>query len=206
MARKKKIREKQKKNLMVLGIVALSILAITIGYAALSSTLNITFNKVTQNAIGFGPVFNGAANSTISATAGGTSSTGRSCGTATISSDRMSITVGDTVLSKPDDSCTWTVAVKNEKEITAKFSSVTATAPSSTTCTNTNNNMQMQCGNITYYLATNTGGTTFYSLNSTLAKNATQTFYLIAKYTGTTVNSSAVIQSGAKFTLNWAQA
>ena len=181
MAKKKKIREKQKKNLMMLGIVALSILAISIGYAALSSTLNISFNKVTQNVITFGPVFSGAANSTISPTAGGTSDTGRSCGNAVISSDRKTITVADTVLSKPDDICTWTVVVKNEADITAKFTSVTAAAPSSTTCTNTNNNMEMKCGNITYYLATNAAGTSFYALNSTLAKNATQTFYLIVK-------------------------
>ena len=63
----------------------------------------------------------------------------------------------------------------------------------------------MVCGNITYTLASNTTGTVL-STGSTLAANGTLKVYLIAKYTGTTLNSSAVTQTGAQFSILYNQA
>ena len=206
MAKKGKLKKDQRKMLLVFGITVASVLVITIAYAALSSTLNITFNKVTQNAIPGG--WNVFVPNNITVAAGGTSSTGRSCGAATSTSTTTvsTITIADTVLSKPDDSCTWTITVQNTGGLDATLSSIAQTAPSGITCTASNGNAKMVCGNITYSLATNTDGSTFLATGGTLAKTSgTQKIYLIAKYTGTTVNTSAVTHSGAKFTLVYGQ-
>ena len=186
--------------LTIIATLVVVIVGITIAYAALSTTLNITTNKITQSALTWNVGFTG---SSATGTAGGTASTaGRSCGTATISSS--TVTVADTTLSKPDDSCTYTLTVKNNGTIPAKLTTITPTAPSGVTC-NPISGPSMVCGNITYKLTSDAAGTTALPTNTSLAANATQTIYLVAKYTGTTVNSSAVVQSGASFSLVYAQ-
>lgn len=183
---------------IVLGLVVV-VVGITVAYAALSTTLNITTSKITQSALTWDVGFVG---NSATATVGGTSATGRSCGAATITS--TTVTIADTTLSKPDDSCTYTLSVKNNGTIPAKLGSISATAPSGVTC-ETVDGPTLICGNITYKLATNNTGTTVLPTNTTLAVNGTQQIFLIVKYTGSEPSSTAVTQSGASFSLVYNQ-
>ena len=156
-------------------------------------------NKVTQTAgswsVGFTP-------GTVNGTKGGTSTGDITCGTATVTTN--SVTVANTALSKPDDSCTYALTIANTGSIDAKLDEITLTKPSSTECTVSG--ASMLCGNITYKLATNTDGTSLLTTNTTLAKGTGSiNVFLIIKYTGTTVNNSAVEQSNGKFTLVYNQ-
>ena len=64
----------------------------------------------------------------------------------------------------------------------------------------------MVCGNITYKLTTDDVGTTLLTANASLETAKSQTVYLSATYTGTGLQSEAVTQSGAGFTLVYNQA
>ena len=183
---------KKNENLKLLALFAVIVLlGVGIAYAALSTTLTVTFGKVTQNALTWKVGFTG------------TSATGASCGAATIT--ESAVTVADTTLSKPDDKCTWTLTVKNSGTVGAKLTTITPSAPSSTTC-GTLSGGNMVCGNITYMLTSDANGTTVLPVNTTLAAGASQTVYLVAKYNAAGVQSTAITQSGAKFTLVYAQA
>ena len=195
----KKLQNNQ--NLKFILAVALVLLGgISIAYAALSTTLTITFGKVTQNALTWNVGFTG---SSATATAGGTSATGRSCGAATITAS--AVTIADTTLSKPGDKCTWKLTIKNSGTVGAKLNSITPTKPTSITC-GTADKGKMICGNITYLLATNSDGSTQLGTGGTLAANGTLDVYLVASYTGTGLNSAAVTQTGAKFAIGYTQA
>lgn len=184
----------------VLLIAITSVLGIAIAYAALSTTLTITTNKITQNALTWNVGF---VTGTITPTAGGTSGTGRTCGSATVTAS--AVTVADTTLSKPDDSCTYKLQVKNNGGIAATLGTITPTKPTSTTCA-TASGGTMVCGNITYKLTTDSAGSTVVtSSNFSVAAGATKDLYLLVKYTGTTLNGSAVTQSAGKFTLTFNQ-
>ena len=113
--------------------------------------------------------------------------------------------MGDTQLSKPDDKCQWVLTVKNNGSISAKLSTITANKGNNT-CNiggTTGSQTSMVCGNITYTLTSD--GTTALPINTSLAANATQTVYVTAKYTGTSVNTTAVTQSGLSFVLGYTQ-
>ena len=193
------MKEAKKRQMVIIALVIV-LVGMGIAYAAMSATLNITVNKITEQAIGPWDVHLDTTGSPLSATVGGTSATGRSCGTATVTA--TSVTLADTTLSKPDDSCRYTLSIVNGGGMPAKLSSITPTKPSGITC-GTATGGKMICGNITYILATNTTGTTPLAQNSTIAAGATTTVYLMVKYTGTTVNSSTVTHTGAKFTLTY---
>jgi len=197
--RSKQKQKNQKQMLTIVGAIVLLIVGISIAYAALSSTLNITTGSVTQGSmswsVGFQP-------GTVEATVGGTSDTGRSCGDATVTAN--TVTVANSTLSKPDDSCTYQLAIKNTGTLDAVLTTITPVHPASTTCTDSG--ASMVCGNLTYKLSTDAAGTTLLPLNGTLAKTTgSQTVYLIVKYTGTEINSTAVEQSAGGFTLVYTQ-
>ena len=195
------MKEKRKQSLKFLLLVAaILVVGVGVAYAALSTTLNITFGNVTQNAITWNVGFTG---SSATATAAGTSATGRTCGTATITAS--AVTVADTTLSKPGDKCTWTLTVKNSGTVAAKLNTITPTAPTGITCgTATGGNLV--CGNITYKLTSDSAGSTVLTTGNTLAANGTQTVYLVAMYNATGLQSTAITHTGAKFTLTYAQA
>ena len=202
---------RQRKNyIMILAIAIAAIAGVAVAYAAMSQVLNVTTNKVTQTAVS-GSIGFDTTGSPISATLGGTSSTGRSCGTATVTA--TSVTVADTTLSKPDDSCTYALSIKNTYGFAWKLSSLVPTKPtdSGMNCAtvqsaSTTVGAEMVCGNITYKITTDAAGTTPLLTNTNLAATTgTQPVYLIVKYTGESVNSSAVTQTGAKFTFTYAQ-
>lgn len=180
-------------------IAVILIVGIGVAYAALSATLNITFNNVTQNSVTWGVGFQG---SSATGQFDGTSSTSSSCGNATITPS--SVSIADTELSKPGDKCTYTLTVKNTGTISAKLNTITPTSPSDVSCTI--NGASMVCGNITYKLLTNTANNTPLSTGGILAANDTLTIYLVTEFTGPNIVTSPVVHSGAKFALYYIQA
>ena len=197
--RTKSQKKNQKQLLTIVGAVVLLIVGISVVYAALSTTLNITVGSVTQSQMSWNVAFQ---TGTVNATAGGTSATGRSCGAATVTADTVS--VASTTLSKPDDSCTYALNIKNTGSIDATLATITPVAPGETSCTNSG--ASMVCGNITYKLTTDAAGSTLLTTGGTLAKtNGTLPVYLVIKYTGSTPSSTAVEQSSGGFTLVYNQ-
>lgn len=180
-------------------VLIILVLGIVVAYAALSTTLNLKFTGVTQNALTWNVGFTG---SSATGTAAGTSATGRSCGAATITP--TSVSVAATTLSKPDDKCTYALTIKNSGGIAARLSAVTPTKPGSTTCA-TASGGNMVCGNITYKLTSDAAGANVLK-TQTLAAGASLSAYLVVSYTGTSLNSAAVTQSNATFSLAFAQA
>ena len=193
---------KKNENLKLLALFAVIVLlGVGIAYAALSTTLTVTFGKVTQNALTWKVGFTGTS---ATGTRTGTSATGASCGAAT--NTESAVTVADTTLSKPEDGCIYKLQVKNSGGIAAKLGTVTPTKPSSTTC-GTASGANMVCGNITYKLTTDSAGSTVISSsNFTVGAGATKDLYLVVRYTGTSLASSAITQSGASFSLPFNQA
>ena len=92
---------RQRKNYVLLLIVAIATVGtVAIAYAAMSQVLNVTSNKVSVTAVP-DPCAIGFTAGTVTATTGGTSGTGRSCGSATVTAN--TVTVGDISLLKPDE-------------------------------------------------------------------------------------------------------
>ena len=191
---------KGRRNLQVLLVGAiLMIVAMSIAFAALSTTLNITANTVKNSTtVTWNIGFQG---SSATATVGGTSATGRVCGDATITP--TTVTVATTTLSKPDDSCTYALTIKNSGTITGTLANITQTKPTGVTCSGSTSSMV--CGNITYKLTTDSDGQVALTTGGTLAANATRTVYLVIKYTGTELSSTAISQSAAAFGITYNQ-
>ena len=185
---------------VALGAAVVSIFSIVIAYAAMSTTLNITVNKITQNPLTWGVAF---VTGTLTPTTYGTGSDGRSCGNATATA--TAITVADTTLSKPDDGCRWTIQVNNSGGIGAKVGAITFTKPVSS-CTTSGSTMV--CGNVTYKITTDDAGSTALTTsNFSVGAGNTKTLYLFATYTGTSLNGtgSAITLSNAKVALRFDQ-
>ena len=190
-----------KKYIILLSGGVICLLLISVAYAAMSSQLTLSVNEVTQTAQSWNVALT---TGTLTATVEGTGDTGRSCGTATATA--TAITVNNTTLSKPGDGCVYTFVVNNTGTIAAKLGTITPTKPTSTTC-GTASGGNMVCGNITYRVTTNSAGTTIAkSSNTTVAAGGTKTLYLVVRYTGTDLATSAVTQTGAKFKLPFNQA
>ena len=194
-------------TIALIAVIA-AICGVGIAYAALSTTLTITTNKVTQNALTWNVAFT---TGTVNATVGGTSATGRTCGAATVTAN--AVTVADTTLSKPGDSCTYALTIKNTGGIVAKLGTLVPTKPteSGVTCTltsaSTSAGASMVCGNLTYKITTDATGNTPLKTDTTIAASTgSQAVYLIVSYTGSSLNSSAVTQTGGKFTFTYNQA
>jgi len=192
---------KKRQDYKFLLLVAIILVAgIGIAYAALSTTLTITFGQITQSALTWDVGFTGTS---ATATAAGTSGTGRVCGTAAITPS--TVTIANSQLSKPGDKCTYELTIANNGTVDATLGAITPTAPTSVTCgTATGGNLV--CGNITYKLTTDAAGSTLLTTGGTLAKSATQKVYLVAMYNASGLQSTAINQSGAKFTLTYNQA
>lgn len=193
------MKNKRKNMCIIVFTLIITIASLSLAYAALSTTLNIDFRDITQNALTWDVGFQG---STVTATVSGTSSTGRSCGTASITPS--TVTVGSTSLSKPEDKCTYALNIKNSGSIAALLNSITPKNPNSTACS-TSNGATMVCGNLTYKLTTDAAGVNLLTNNRTLAIGATLPIYLVVSYTGNSLNSSNVTQTGAAFTINFTQ-
>ena len=196
------------KIILIISIIA--VISIAIAYAALSTTLTITTNKITQNAQTWGHTMSCSKTNDV-----GTSTTGRSCGA--ISVNGTAATVADTTLSKPEDGCVYKCTITNSGSIASKITGIVPTAPTSTSCGTTTSasssaTAKMICGNLTYgiYASASVSGTTITTSNLTvptaaISASGTKDFYLVVQYTGTGLNSSAVTQSNGKFTFTIAQ-
>lgn len=183
----------------VIGCLCVAVVALSIAYAALSTTLNINFGNVTQSQQSWSVGFLG---STATGTATGTSQTGLTCGDATITSD--SVSIANTSISKPGDKCVYQFTIKNNGTINANLQTITPVTPSGLSCTS--NGASMVCGNITYKLSTDNAGATLLTSNTGLNSNDTLDVYLTAEYTGLEVSNSPEVQTGAGFTLIYNQA
>ena len=187
---------KSKKSLIIILFISIfSVGVISIAFAALSQTLNITSGKVTQNALTWNVGFVAG---TYTGTPDGTSSNGLSCGNVTAT--RNTLTVNNTTLSKPDDVCTYSIPISNTGDLTAYLQSITYTAPTSTSCTINNlgddssNYGNMTCGNIKYYLHHNTTCSFIYELKPSV----TRYLYIEVSYIGEDLNSTSSTQKNAK--------
>jgi hypothetical protein len=183
-------------------VAVILIVGVGIAYAALSTTLDITFNTVTQNALTWNVAFQ---TGEVSPTVGGTSSTGRSCGNAIVTAD--SVTVAATSVSKPGDKCTYELIIENTGTVNARLNAITPTAPSLPTVCQTAAGGVLECNNISYKLTTDAAGTVIYTAGGTIQANHTQTIYLVVSYIPTnTVQSTTDTQTNGKFTLSYMQA
>ena len=189
----------QKSLVITVAVLLVLVIGISVAFAAMQANLSITTNSVSQSALTWNVGFQ---TGTVQGTEGGTGTTGRVCGDATVTAN--SVTVANTQLSKPDDSCTYALVVKNTGSVDARLGNVTAVSPTSTSCTPSG--ASMVCGNITYKLTTDSTGNTLLTTGGTLAKTSgTQNIYLVIKYTGTELVSSDVSQNNGGFTLVYNQ-
>ncbi len=197
-----KLKKYSQSYLGLLLVAFASISAVAIAYAALSSALTITTNKITQKGSSWNVAFD-TATTTVTGTGTGTSTTGRTCGNATVSAN--SITIADTTLGKPDDQCTWDFTIKNTGSMVAVLQSVTGNQGSAT-CTvtpaSTTTTAKMVCGKITYTI-TDTSGGNILTGSTIAASTGTQSVRLTAKYTTNTATPTAVNQTGMSFTFTY---
>ena len=99
-------REENKNNrsMLIIALLCAALFGIAVAYAALSATLNITFNKISQDAL----VWNvGFETGTVTATASGSSSI--SCGEASVTAN--TVTIANTVLGTLHDKCIYKLKV-----------------------------------------------------------------------------------------------
>ena len=189
----------QKSLVITVAVLLVLVVGISVAFAAMQANLSITANSVSQSALTWNVGFQ---TGTVQGTEGGSGSTGRVCGDATVTAN--SVSVANTQLSKPDDSCTYALTIKNTGSVDAKLGNITAVSPTSTSCTNSG--ASMVCGNITYKLTTDSTGNTLLTTNGILAKtNGTLPVYLVVKYTGTELVSSDISQNNGGFTLVYNQ-
>jgi len=198
-----------RKNLQVILVaVILLLVGLSVGFAALSTTLNITTSTVKQEGSSVVSWNIGFQGTSATPTSTGTSTTGRSCDNATVTSS--SVTINNATLSKPGDKCVYALTIKNSGTIAGSLGSVTPTKPTSTTCTVTaassTASAKMVCGNLTYTLSASNDDSTKLTTGSTLAASGTKAVYLILEYTGTTLNSSTVTQQSGSFAIVYNQA
>ena len=194
------MENEQRTNKQTIAIVTLlcaSLFGIAVAYAALSATLNITFGKVTQNALSWNVGFE---TGTITATKSGSSNT--VCGEATATTNTVSI--ANTTLTTLHDKCLYKLKIKNTGTVDAILASISAKTPASMSC-DTSTTSQMVCGNITYKLTSDQAGQALLGTNNTLVANTgSLDVYLTAEYTGTTTGSASEQNTGG-FTLNYTQ-
>ena len=124
-------------------VIAVLILITSIAFAALSQTLNISTNKVTQSAQSWNIGFEAG---TINGVLTATDPRMATCGAATVTSD--TITGINVILENIGDKCAYTFNLKNSGTIGGKLTNLVVTKPTSTSCSTSGSTMV--CGNITY--------------------------------------------------------
>ena len=142
MVKKKKTikrRDNQKKLFSIVGAILLVLAGITIAYAALSATLNITINKVTQNAETWAIAFDTTA---VSPTVTGS---GATCPAVTPTATAVSI--GNVTLNYPGDKCVYALKIKNTGTIAAKVTGITKIGSDCSALTATNK-AEFNCGTV----------------------------------------------------------
>ena len=185
-------------------VLAVLLVSVSIAYAALSTTLTITTNKITQNAMTWDIGFEAGS---ITGEARVNNSSSVSCGEATAT--KTAITGISTSLSGVGDECAYTFTIRNNGTIGGKITAINITKPASTTCTI--NGSTMVCGSITYKLHYNNATST-----SLVAKNDTinpksgstptnKTVVLTITHTGTIASATDFNQTGFAYNLTFSQ-
>lgn len=190
---------------LLLGVVGLSV-----GFAALSSTLSIN-GSATVQASSWNVFFSSL-------------STGTKTGTAnivtapSIASNKLSITGFDVTVKTPKDSVYWTFNVENSGSYIAKLSSITKNA--TPTCTGTGTNATTDAANVCkylkYQLIDTTAGTSEAATGVTIAakgtSNGTRSYKLILTYdsagaaTASELPTNPVTISGLNIAMKFVQA
>ncbi len=195
------MKNERKSLFVIVTILTIAVLGLSIAYAALSATLTARFSSVSSNVLNWQVGF---VEGTVAGTSTGTSETGRSCGTASVTTSSASVT--ETSLSKPGDTCTYALTIKNTGNIDANLAAIAPTQPTGATCS-VAEGAKMVCGDITYKITTDSAGNSLLTTNRLLEKTSGELgVYLIATYSGTSVNSTGFTHEGAAFTLTYNQA
>ncbi len=185
---------------LVFGILALlvSIVAVSISYAAFTQNLNINGTGKVQ-ATSWSVHFANLSNAITSGTANETTAP-------TIKSGRTDI--GDYAVSfyTPGDSITYTFDVVNDGDYDAKISVLTKGTP---TCNGTDSTSNTNvCANLEYTLKYTSGGANV-AVNDTLRKNETKNMTLVLRYKSTIgqneLPTAEVTVSGLGITIQYAQ-
>ena len=161
---------RDKKSILILFIIVGAFLvSISVAYALLQTSLNVTVSSVTQQSlvwnIGFEP-------GTVTGTAIVNNSNNVVCGTAAVTSTTISGL--SPILSDVNDECAYTFTLKNNGDISGKITNITIQDPTGLTCTK--NGSTMVCGDITYKLHYDTASsTTLVALNDTIAPRVNST-------------------------------
>lgn len=195
---------RKKKLVLFFFVVAIVLLlSVSIAYAALSSTMTVTINRVTQQAMTWDIGFQ-----TGTITGVVTSSNGlASCGTATATVNTISGI--STTLADVGDKCAYTFHILNKGTIGGRVSNIAIVKPANTSCTI--NGSTMVCGDITYKLRYNSAtSSTLLSLNDTIAPKSgstvtDQTVVLTIEHTGTTASQTDYQQTGFSYTITYGQ-
>ena len=210
MVKKKKSikRNNQKKLFSIVGAILLVLAGITIAYAALSATLNITINKVTQNAQTWNVQFDTTA---VTPTVTGS---GATCPAVTPTA--LAVAVGNVVLDYPGDQCTYALKIKNTGTIAAKLSNIKQITNGTAGTTNmssasfklgpsTNGTDPYVLVELRYNSATGSALTT--SSLASYAAGSTTNVYLILKHNDGATSTVSTTQefTGVGFQLNFAQ-
>lgn len=186
-----------KQTMIIVAFLCAGLFGLAVAYAALSATVNVTFGKVTQNALSWNVGFE---TGTTTATESG--STGVVCGEATTTANTVSI--ANTTLTTLHDKCLYKLKIQNTGSIDAILQSISPRVPTSMSC-NTTTTSQMVCGNITYKLTSDQEGLSLLDVNNTLSANTgTLDVYLSVEYTGTETGANNQ-QSAGGFTFNYVQ-
>lgn len=192
---------KERKS-MYISLIALivSVIGVTIGYAALSTSLKVKFGTVTQSK------FNWDVKLTSGEVTGINSGTsGTSCGNATVTANEVNV---DAIkLSKPGDQCSYKLNVRNEGDVDAVLSNISSIAPEGVSC-KTGENKELICGNVIYSLANDSLGTTPLTVGQQRVgkTNGTSDFYLVVSYKVDAASlNEEVTHTGAGFTVVYSQ-
>ena len=218
------MNHQNKKLYIILFVLCFFVLLISVAFAALSTTLTINFGNVSQSVQTWNIHFASeniqtSSNTTITPRVFGTSDNGRSCGNATFSNNVL--TIGAVTLSKPGDSCSWDVPIKNDGSIDAILSSTTWTSPTggSSSCTTTGSPLKhtMVCNDITFSLAKcddpSVSGylvrcTNYSSISNTWTITGGGSYDVLgvtAEYNSSDVNTSSYTLTGAKVQFTFSQ-
>lgn len=186
----------------IIVVLVICITSISICYATLSTMVNITMNKFTQNSMTWNIGFE-------TGTVSGTVSTNRSgsarCGSATATATTIS-GINPTIYA--GDKCTYTIQIQNNGTIDAEISSINITKPSDITCSTSGSTLT--CGNIIYKLRyTSSTSSSLVAIGDTIAAKSgstatSKTVYLTIEHNGN-AESAAYSQSGFEYTINFTQ-
>jgi hypothetical protein len=189
---------KNNRTMLIVTLLCAALFGIAVAYAALGTTLDITFDALQQEGLAWSVGFEPGTYTAIA-----TGSSGMSCGEAITT--LQTTTVAHTVLNTPRDKCIYGLRIKNTGSVAAKLETITSKTPISVGC-DTTTTSRMVCGNITYKLTTDvTGQNLLMENNILIAINGTLDIFLTVEYTGESAGAANVSQANGGFTLNYTQ-